>query len=90
MFFGVHFTPRQQLIISQLSDGGYHPAVTMYESELGRSELAALQVHISELRKKLNPRGYDILCVIRNRRKGYQLVRLISQEDHELPDELLY
>jgi hypothetical protein len=46
----------------------------------GQATPRHLSRHIGALRRKLRPIGHDIVCVLMNRRIGYQHVMLLSQD----------
>lgn len=78
---GRDFTETQLKILKVLSDGRSHTKAELQAcvpDEL--ASISALQVHISRLRKKLQPAGEDILCVFVARSFQYRHVRLLSQE----------
>lgn len=74
------FTPTEQKILAVLSDGKRHLKdelrVLLSDGEL--SDDTVMQMHVSNLRKKLNPIGQDIICEYNSRRIFYRHVRLIS------------
>lgn len=74
------FTPTEQKILAVLSDGKRHLKdelrVLLSDGEL--SDDTVMQTHVSNLRKKLNPIGQDIICEYNSRRIFYRHVRLIS------------
>lgn len=73
------FTPTQAAILRLLSDGLPHNRYEIHRllpDDL--SQLTALQMHISRIRKQLRPSGQDILCTLVNRRICYQHVRLLA------------
>lgn len=84
------FKPTEQKIVDLLSDGLRHERSTMLECLLtkerdvleGDSVVSvpnynSLGVQIHSIRKKLNPKGYDIACELRWRQIHYRMVRLL-------------
>lgn len=59
-----------------LSDGQRHTVEELHAC-CATSTRENVQVHISNLRKKL-PVGHDIVCVNHSRKTHYQLVRLVG------------
>lgn len=78
---GIHFTATQQRILDTLSDGYGHLATDLegllYNPEQGQ-ERDALHSHIVLLRKKLRPKGEDIILQRRDGRSYYIHVRLTA------------
>jgi len=75
----IKFTKTQRAILDVLSDGGPHPREELrqcLDDEL--ASLAAMRVHLSELRKLLRPQGQDIICELRHRKTHYRHVRLLK------------
>lgn len=70
-------TPMQEKIHRILSDGYRHSPLELMEV-CKPSGLNAVQVHICNIRKVLNPQGIDIVCVFRDRKRFYQMVRLMG------------
>jgi DNA-binding response OmpR family regulator len=71
------YTPTEQRMLDLLSDGFVHTKEELKRclwDELARIE--TVQVHISNLRKKLRPQGRDIIC---NHQFDYQQVRLMHK-----------
>ena len=64
------FTPTQKRILEALSDGLAHPkaelATYLWDDQ---GAVSNVQVHISNMRKKLRDRGEYIICELR----GYQI-----------------
>lgn len=72
------FTPTQQKILDVLSDGLAHLREELHAclpDELG--PLKNVQNHITAIRRRLRPKGQDIVCVISNRGIRYMHVRLL-------------
>ena len=72
------FTPTQQRIVDLLSDGLPHTKRELFEclvDELG--SINNIWPHLTAIRKKLRPRGHDILCEIYNRKCHYRHVVLL-------------
>src|SRR5687767_10791339 len=81
MALGVAFTEVEWRIYQILSDGLRHRTVRFREclyDELSKND--AVKSHMSRMRKKLQPRGYDIVCEFRNKTTNYRLVRLLPTE----------
>ncbi len=75
------FTPTQQRLFQMLLDGKSHTKEelkTCLFDELAKPE--ALSAHFSAMRKFLRPDGLNILCVFQNRKRVYQLVRLLRND----------
>ena len=81
MVIDVKLTPVQTRIMGQLI-GGLPALKTTLHSCLNddMTDLSTVNAHIYILRKKLRPKGYDIVCHNgRGERKSqYQLVRLLA------------
>lgn len=74
-----NFTPTQQRILMVLADGLRHTKEELFPclyDELGSIE--NVKDHISRMRKKLQPRGEDILCEVYYNRLYYRHVRLLA------------
>lgn len=72
------FTPTQADMIKMLSDGLPHTRQELFtclRDDLAR--LQAINMHLSNCRKILRPRGEDIICELVNRRICYRHVRLL-------------
>lgn len=72
------FTPTETRILDVLADGGLHTFKELFaclDDEL--SQRGTVAFHLSRMRKKLNPLGYDIVSM---QRVGayYRLVRLLA------------
>ena len=70
------YTPIERAILTILSDGKGHPADELHKC-CGPSSRSALRKHISCIRKKLKPRGENIVFVNTGKGLRYQLVRLL-------------
>lgn len=79
------FTPTQYRILKVLSDGLDHKKgelKAVLDDEMAGDN--ALSVHLTYLRKRLRPRGEDIVCVARGHgRYFYRHVRLIAPSSQE-------
>jgi DNA-binding response OmpR family regulator len=76
---GDHFTPTEQRFLALLSDGLPHDRRELHSLLWDEySELSAIQVHLSNIRKRLRPRGEDIICELHARTIKYRWVRLIQ------------
>ena len=72
------FTPTESRILDLLKDGLPHRREELHallDDDL--AELSAVQRHVSTIRKRLNLKGQDILCVARGYTYSYQQVRLL-------------
>lgn len=73
------FTPTEKRILTVLSDGLPHTRQELHRclsDEL--AELSAIQPHISRIRRRLQNKGQDIVCVLCNRQIQYQHVRILN------------
>ena len=76
---GREYTPTQRKMMEVLSDGQRHRRIELHAclvDELG--PLSNITAHISNLRKKLRPKGQDIICEFSSRVIYYRLVRLLG------------
>ena len=72
------FTPTQRRILLVLSDGMPHPFAELLAclpDEL--SDISALRMMLSKMRKVLRPRGEDIICQHLYHSHQYRHVRLL-------------
>ena len=74
------FTQTEAAMMDVLSDGNRHTKEELHgclPDELGSTN--NIKVHISNMRKKLQPSGRDIVCISRGYRRSvlYQLVQLL-------------
>jgi hypothetical protein len=79
------YTPTQKRMLRLLADGLPHPRTELFQclvDDLG--PLSNIQPHLSHLRKRLRPKGQDIICEIDRRRICYRQVRLLSA-NHRKP-----
>lgn len=74
-------------IYSILSDGRVHKfdelcaCLTNGDTAKEINKRDAVNSHLARMRKRLRPRGLDILCVVRNRQFQYQMIKpLYSSE----------
>jgi len=78
-------TKTQKKILELLSDGDRHHKNDMIR-DLGKQDSEdpgkLLRVHITNLRKILNPIGQDIVCQRYNRSLYYRWVRLIGSNSN--------
>lgn len=75
------FTPTEQEMLKVLADGLAHTREELHAclpDELG--SLSNIQIHISHIRQKINPRGQTIVCELQNRRIHYRQVRLMRAD----------
>lgn len=70
----MNLTPSQRLIFNLLQDGYPHTKNEL-RKHLGDELLedSTLAAHVYQLRQKINPQGYDVMC----RSNAYRLVRLL-------------
>jgi hypothetical protein len=74
------YTPTQRRMLRLLADGRPHPRAELKAclvDELG--DWNNVQFHISRIRKRLRPKGQDILCVVANQQISYRHVRLLRR-----------
>lgn len=72
------WTPIQGRIMEMLSDGGPKTREQLLEClQDSEGEAGALAVHLTCLRRLINPRGYDITCRLSGGASWYRLVRFI-------------
>jgi hypothetical protein len=74
------YTPTQRRMLRLLQDGLPHARAELKAclvDDLGNWN--NVQVHISRLRKRLRPKGQDILCVVANQKISYRQVRLFRR-----------
>ena len=72
------FTPIQKAILKVLDDGYAHKREELREALADElSEVACVNNHLSNLRKKLRPIGQDIVCELQSRKICYRWVRLL-------------
>lgn len=73
------FTPTQERMLRALGDGLPHSYKSLIDclcDELGGP--ANVRVHISSIRKKIRPRGHDIVWELVNGVTHYRYVRLLA------------
>ena len=70
------FTPTQRRIIDLLKDGQPHKRDEVRQCVDDLASLETLKQHLIELRKKLRPHGYDVICQILNRGYHHRLIRV--------------
>ena len=76
------YTPTQKRILEVLKDGLPHPreeVVGCIADELAQSN--AIRVHLTLLRRKLNPIGLHITIEYVRMKMHYRLVRLLTSAD---------
>ena len=76
------FTPTQTRILHVLNDGKRHHKDDLYpciEDELA-DHYSSLKNHLSCIRKRLRPRGEDIIVELWERRTYYRWVRMLWPE----------
>ncbi len=72
------YTPTQQAMLDVLSDGKRHTRQELHAclpDPLGA--LSNIQPHLTAIRKKLQPKGHDIVCEY-NRGLFYRHIRMIA------------
>lgn len=80
----IEFNPTHTRIMAVLRDGQPHTRMELFgclNDDLQSYRNVA--VHISKIRKKLRPKGVDILLQKMNGRTHYRLVRLLSKHYDE-------
>ncbi len=78
----VQFTPTERQIIDVLKDGLPHRKAELMALMDELAEPTALQNHLSRMRKKLAPRGYDIVLQVTHQRNFcYRLVIRVASFD---------
>lgn len=73
------YTPTQRKMLAVLSDGLPHSKAELHSclhDDLGAVE--NIQIHLTNIRKRIRPKGEDILTQFIDRRLHYRLVRLIA------------
>lgn len=68
------FTPKETQLLELLSDGKSHLKTEIQD----KLDMDVLHQLMTNLRRKLNPIGQDIVCTIDRRRTAYQHVRLLA------------
>jgi hypothetical protein len=69
-------TRTEQKIYDTLSDGLAHKFEEIYAClPNGKSKPTTVNVHLTKMRKKLRPRGLDIVCVFITRQRQYRMIR---------------
>jgi DNA-binding response OmpR family regulator len=75
------YTATEHRILARLSDGLPHSREDLLKClEDSQAELATLQVHISNIRKKL-PTGYRIVCELHKNSPHYTHVRKLAGDE---------
>lgn len=77
---GKAFTPTETRILSALADGMPHPKAELkgcVDEQLALVDDSALRAHLARIRKKLRPKGQDIICELLNRSIHWRHVRLL-------------
>lgn len=77
----IRWTRTESRLFDLLKDGEPHPASEMIPLVDDRAERINVQLHLSNMRKKLTPKGLLILCVYHNRKYQYRLVRRINTDE---------
>lgn len=72
---GNGFTPTERAMLEIFSDGERHPLQEL-KGCCGPCSPITVKTHLSNIRRKLRPRGEDIVCVF-NRGYFYQHVRML-------------
>ena len=72
------YTPTEQKILQVLSDGMSHERCELYACLMDpESKPTSIRQRISSLRKKLRPKGEDVICEL-NRGIYYRHVRMLA------------
>jgi hypothetical protein len=81
------FTPTEQSILAVLADGLPHPPdeikAAIDEDNPSMVAITNLRNHISNIRKKLRPKGHTVVCEIHNRTVHYRHVRLLKPDAYD-------
>jgi len=77
----ISWTPTEHRLMEKLSDGLPHTKRELkgcidFDPDL--VETGALKNHVSNIRKKLAPQGFTVVCVVWERKHCYQLYRPVS------------
>lgn len=73
------FTPTQQIVADLLADGLPHSRDEIALAiDPGFTSREVVRFHVSRVRRKLRPKGEDIVCCLVHRKICYQHVRLLS------------
>jgi DNA-binding response OmpR family regulator len=75
----VQFTPTEVRILALLSDGQPHAKTELLkciDDEL--TDLTALRMHFTRIRRKIRPLGQDVICEFVKRQTMYRHVRLLG------------
>jgi len=73
-------TPNEERLLEVLKDGQFHPGSELLECLSDGVRWRSLSVYVCTLRKKLM-KGYLILCVMREKKRGYRMVRSINSTE---------
>lgn len=72
------FTPTERRMLAVLSDGMMHSREELHACLPDDLDpLSAIRNHVSNLRKKLLPKGQDIVCQLHLAKTHYRHVRLL-------------
>ena len=75
-------TPVQQAMLRVLSDGIRHDPKELHACLPDQEgALSNIQMHLSNIRKVLRPKGQDVICELANRRVYYRWVRLLTHDN---------
>jgi hypothetical protein len=75
------FSKIERRLFDLLRDGDPHKLAEMIPLVDERASSKNLMNHFVNMRKKLRPKGIDILCVIHNRTCHYRLVRVYIDDE---------
>lgn len=82
---GARFTPTEQRIFNVLADGKRHSMAKLYDClSDDLAEMAAVRVHVCNLRKKLGLSGKGVACELIARKTYYCLIELESHSCNEV------
>lgn len=75
----MNWTPTQQKLIDALADGLPKSPEELHAAIGGYGAVKNIWAHLSAIRKKLRPRGQDIVCVYQKRKLHYLHVGLLRK-----------
>lgn len=76
------YTPTEQRMLDLLGDGQPHRREELHACLYDDLSVCSnIQPHLSRIRRKIRPRGLEIVCELLSRRICYRLVRLVVSAD---------